>query len=368
MQENTLLFFSQNPVLIISLAAGIATVMGLVLYQIGAPVLLRGLSQMPYAQIMIRKSAIPLRLLLIIIVFQSILVAIPDSVPVVAVVRQAMVLLLVGAITCLSINILQGIGQRILQAYPEQTEDNLVARRVRTKMTVLVRILSALLVLLGVSIALLTFPAVREIGASLLASAGLAGLVIGFAAKSVLSNMIAGLYIAIAQPLRIDDVVVIEGECGKIEEIAGAYIVVKVWDERRLIVPLQWLIDRPFQNWTRNSLSITGTVFLWVDYRLPLEPLRTELQRICRAAPEWDQRVSRLQVTDVSDRAMQIRALVSSASSSKNWDLRCRVREGLIQFLQRQHPDSLPHIRTEVMRMDSPSTRTSVLESDLSHY
>jgi hypothetical protein len=148
--------------------------------------------------------------------------------------------------------------------------------------------------------------------------------------------------------MRIDDVVVIDGEWGRIEEIGSNYVVVHIWDERRLMVPLQWFIEHPFQNWTLRSAQILGTVFVWADYRLPLEPLRTELQRLCNAAPEWDHRVCVLQVTEAGERAMQLRALVSSADSGRNWDLRCRVREGLIQFIQEHYPGCLPQIRIDL--------------------
>jgi small-conductance mechanosensitive channel len=205
-----------------------------------------------------------------------------------------------------------------------------------------------LIVLLALSMILLTFPNVRQIGTSLLASAGVAGLALGFAAKPVLGNLIAGLQIALTQPIRLDDVVIIENEWGRIEEITGTYVVVKIWDERRLVVPLNWFMENPFQNWTRTSSKLIGTVFLWVDYSLPLEPLREELKRICAGAPEWDGWVCLLQVTDANEKAMQLRALVSSADSPLSWDLRCRVREGLIAFVQANYPQSLPRLRAEL--------------------
>src|SRR5258706_10199305 len=204
------------------------------------------------------------------------------------------------------------------------------------------------IVIIGVGGALMTFPNVRQIGASLLASAGVAGLVAGIAARPVLGNLIAGLQIALSQPIRLDDVVVIQGEWGRIEEITGTYVSVRLWDQRRLIVPLQWFIENPFSNWTRSSSQIIGTVFLYVDYRMPLEPLRAELGRIVEQAPEWDRRVQVLQVTDAGERAMQLRVLVSSQDSGLNWDLRCRVREGLVDFIQTHYPQYFPRARAEV--------------------
>ncbi len=233
--------------------------------------------------------------------------------------------------------------------------DNLYARRVQTQTRVLTRTLASLIALLGFAAALMTFPAVRQVGASLLASAGLAGLVVGFAAKPVLGNMLAGLQIVLTQPIRLDDVVIVEGEWGRIEEITGAYVVVKIWDEHRLIVPLQRFIEHPFENWTRTGAQLIGSVFWWLDYRMPVEPLRAELERVCKAAPEWDGRFCVLQVTDATDRTMQIRALVTAAGSSEAFDLRCRVRETIIDFVQREYPQYLPRARTESISMDRPA-------------
>lgn len=192
-------------------------------------------------------------------------------------------------------------------------------------------------------------------GASLLASAGVVGIVAGIAARPVFSNIIAGLQIALAQPIRIDDVLIVQGEWGRVEEITGTYVVLAIWDERRLIIPLQWFIENPFQNWTRTSSQILGTVFLFADYRLPLDPLRAELDRILKTAPEWDRRVSVLQLTDVTERTIQIRVLVSARSSGLAFDLRCRVREALVTFIQREYPDCLPQVRgpQEAARADA---------------
>jgi small-conductance mechanosensitive channel len=154
--------------------------------------------------------------------------------------------------------------------------------------------------------------------------------------------------IALTQPIRLDDVLVVEGEWGRVEEITSAYVVVRIWDERRLVLPLEYFISKPFQNWTRTTSRIIGTVYVWVDYALPIEPLRRELTRLCEAAKEWDRRVCVLQVTDANERAMQLRALVSSSGSSQNWDLRCIVREGLIAFISREYPQALPTLRTQL--------------------
>jgi len=207
----------------------------------------------------------------------------------------------------------------------------------------------------GLAVVLMTFPEVRAVGTSLLASAGLVGLVAGMAARPVLSNLIAGVQLALTQPIRLDDVLIVEGEWGWVEEITGTYVVLRLWDLRRLVVPLQWFIEHPFQNWTRTNADIIGSVFWWVDYRLPLAPLRAELERLCRAAPEWDGKLALLQVTEAGERAMQLRALVTARDSPKCWDLRCRVREGIIDFIQREYPQYLPRMRAEVF--SSPEAR-----------
>ena len=261
--------------------------------------------------------------------------------------RHGIRVALLAALTWLAVRAISGIERAINLRHPADIEDNLHARQVQTQTKVLSRSGMLLVGVLGVATILMTFPGVRSFGASLLASAGVAGLVIGLAARPVLSNLLAGLQIALAQPIRLDDVLIIQNEWGRVEEITGTYVVLRIWDERRLIIPLQWLIENPFQNWTRTSAQILGTVFLWVDYGLPLGPLRAELDRVVHAAPEWDKRVVVLQVTDADARTMQLRILVSSRNSGLNFDLRCRVREALIDFLRREYPKYLPRTRIE---------------------
>ena len=245
-----------------------------------------------------------------------------------------------------------GLAEAVVRLHPSDVGDNLQARRIQTQTRVLARTVMFFVLLIGAASALMTFPAMRQIGTSLLASAGVAGLVAGIAARPVLGNLIAGLQIALSQPIRLDDVVIIEGEWGRIEEITSTYVVVKIWDERRLVVPLQWVIENPFQNWTRTGSQLLGTVFLWVDYRVPLAPLRAELERVCALRPGVGRPGGWLQVVEASERGMQVRALVSAADASKAWDLRCRVREALIDFLQRECPEALPRLRAEIDRGD----------------
>jgi small-conductance mechanosensitive channel len=182
----------------------------------------------------------------------------------------------------------------------------------------------------------------------LLTSAGIASVIVGFAAQRSISNLLAGFQIAFTQPIRIDDVLVVEGEWGRVEEITFTYVVLSIWDERRLVLPLNYFIEKPFQNWTRNSSKLTGAVYLQTDYTVPVEAVRTELQRIAEANPLWDKRVCVLHVTDSKERTLELRALVSAADAGSVWELRCAVREQLIGFLQREYPASLPRTRASV--------------------
>jgi small-conductance mechanosensitive channel len=197
------------------------------------------------------------------------------------------------------------------------------------------------------AIMLMTFPSVRHIGVSLLASAGLVGLLVGMAARSTLANLIAGFQVALTQPIRLDDSVVVEGQWGWIEEIGTTYVVVRMWDLRRLIVPLTYFIEKPFENWTRTTANLLGEIILYADYRLPVDDARRELRRILESSNLWDKKVSTLQVTDVTEKTMQLRALMSASNASKLFDLRCYVRETMIQYLESNHPESLPLSRQE---------------------
>jgi small-conductance mechanosensitive channel len=269
----------------------------------------------------------------------------PDDIPGAGSVQHATGVLAIAALTWLASSIVQGVADGVIAAHPWNTDDNLEARRVHTQTRVLARIGHAGIIVAGLAFILMTFPRARQLGASLLASAGVAGLILGIAARSVFGNLLAGLQIAMAQPIRIDDVLIVENEWGRVEEITSTYVVLKIWDERRLVVPLQWFIEHPFQNWTRRGAELLGTVLLWVDFTLPLEPVRREAQRLCETSPHWDRRVCVVQVTDANERGMQLRILVSSAASGPNFDLRCQVREGLIDLIQREYPDALPRIR-----------------------
>lgn len=302
-----------------------------------------------FAQQLIHRAESPTLWLIPLLALQTVWTSAPDDLMLINGVRHLNGMLVVATFTWLALRCVKAIGEAVAIRNPLDIEDNLQARRIQTQVRVLVRCLNVLVLLFGTGLILMSFPPVRQIGTSLLASAGLAGLAAGFAAKPVLGNLIAGLQIAISQPIRLDDVVIVEGEWGRIEEISGTYVVVKIWDERRMVIPLQYFIEKPFQNWTRSTSSLIGSVFLWVDYSLPLEELRAETERICNDIPHlWDGRVCVLQVTDTTDRAMQLRVLLSSADSSRSWDARCHMRERLIAFVAKQYPQCLPQLRAEM--------------------
>lgn len=340
------------PWLTTALTGVIAVAVALVAYTILFVVLRRIARASVMASTVVEYTAHPARLVLPVLALQFVLAAAPGGLRYERFVSDVISILLTLAITWLAMRAVAGVGEAVIRLNPSDAGDNLHARRIQTQTRVLARTVMFFVLLIGAASALMTFPGMRQIGTSLLASAGVAGLVAGIAARPVLGNLIAGLQIALTQPIRLDDVVIMENEWGRIEEITATYVVVKIWDERRLIVPLQWVIEHPFQNWTRTGSQLLGTVFLWVDYRVPLAPLRAELQRVCDTAPEWDRRVALIQVVETSERCVQLRVLVSTADAPKGWDLRCRVREALVDFLQREYPDALPRLRAEVDRAE----------------
>lgn len=242
-----------------------------------------------------------------------------------------------------------------LEKFDTSLEDNLRSRKFQTQFDILERIIVFLIILISIGAILMLFDNVKRIGISLFASAGVAGIIIGFSAQRIIGAVIAGIQIAITQPIRLDDVVIIEGEWGRIEEITLTYVVVQIWDQRRLIVPTTHFFEKPFQNWTRTSAEILGTVFIYTDYNVPFDKLREELTRLLHSSPLWDKRVNVLQVTDAKERTLEIRALMSAKDSGIAFDLRVYVREGLIAFLQKNYPESLP--RTRVMMEDSGITK-----------
>lgn len=239
-----------------------------------------------------------------------------------------------------------------LRQYDVAATDNLLARKHYTQVRVLRRAAATLVVLLTAAFALMTVPGVRQLGVSLLAAGGAAGIIVGLALQPVLSNLLAGVQIALTQPIRIDDAVVVEGEWGKVEEITTTYVVIRIWDLRRLIVPLKYFMERPFQNWTRESANLLGAVILHLDYSVPVEAIREKLKEILDASPLWDGDVSGVQVTNASERSMEIRILASASNSANAWDLRCEVREKMIAWLNEGYPHALPRERIDLSQAE----------------
>jgi len=240
---------------------------------------------------------------------------------------------------------------RYVQRLSLEVSDNLLARKAATQMRIFRQAINIVLVALTAAFALMSFDAVRQFGVSLFASAGIAGIVAGLAARPMLENLIAGVQLALTQPLRLQDSVVINNEWGWVEEINSTYIVVRLWDWRRQIVPLSYLFQNPFTNWSRSSSTIIGTVFIYADYTLPMEPVRARASDIVKASPLWDGQVVNVQVSDARAQVMEVRILASASDSSRAWDLRCEIREKLIGFIREAFPESLPRIRREDFRL-----------------
>lgn len=241
--------------------------------------------------------------------------------------------------------LMHSFNQALLSKYKLEDEDNLKSRKIHTQVGILEKVMNFLILLLAAGAILLSFESVRKIGVGLFASAGLAGIIIGLSAQKVVGAFLAGIQIAFTQPFRLDDAVVVEGEWGWIEEIHLTYVVVRIWDKRRFVLPSNYFLEKPFQNWTRNNAEITGSVFLYVDYSVPLDALREELTRLLEASELWDGKANVLQVTDSTEQSMEIRILVSARNSPTAWDLRVYIREKMIQFLQQEYPQSLPRRR-----------------------
>jgi small-conductance mechanosensitive channel len=269
----------------------------------------------------------------------------PDSLAVV--IRQVLIMAIVATLGWFAIGCIYVFQAATLSRYDLTAENNIQARRVHTQFQLFRRMLITFIVIIDIGALLWSFndPRIWHYGSGLLASAGIASLILATAAKSTVANFLAGLQIAVTEPIRIDDVVVVQGEWGRVEEINSAYVVIKIWDMRRLIVPLNYFIENSFQNWTRQSADIMGTAFLYVDYSVPVEDLRLQLDTIVARSPLWDKKICGLQVTNLTDRSMEIRCLVSSRNASENFDLRCLVREQMTAWLQQTHPAAFPTAR-----------------------
>ncbi|HEY6382879.1 MAG TPA: mechanosensitive ion channel family protein [Pseudolabrys sp.] len=260
----------------------------------------------------------------------------------------------IGLIGWTAIVALQLSAAAYLRRFRLDADDNFLARKHNTQVRILLRVVDGIIVLVTIGAALMTIPSVRQYGISLFASAGIAGIAAGLAARPVLSNLLAGVQLAMTQPIRLYDSVIVEGEYGTIEEIGATYVTVKLWDLRRMVVPLSYFIEKPFQNWSReNSSSLIGSVMLYVDYRAPVPVIREKLMEILRQSDRWDGTTAALQVTDFKQGSIELRCLMSARAPGQTFDLRCEVREKLIDFLQRVHPEALPHSRQISLKGDA---------------
>jgi small-conductance mechanosensitive channel len=297
---------------------------------------------------LLRRLAGPLRLALPVLAASMVLPFAGLQGPGQQLLRQLLSILIIFAISWLLVRGAALLEDFLLERYNIQSSDNLKARKLYTQIRYLRRVFTVVVAVLAAATVLMNFEKVRQLGTTILASAGILGIVLGFASQRSIALLFAGFQVAITQPIRIDDVVVIEGEWGRIEEITLSFVVVRIWDLRRLVVPISYFLEKPFQNWTRASAEVLGTVYLYCDYTVPVEAVRAELQSALQASPLWDGRAAGVQVTGASDKTIELRALMSASDASKLWDLRCAVRERLLGFLQREYPDSLPRLRAEL--------------------
>ncbi|MBU1850753.1 MAG: mechanosensitive ion channel family protein [Nanoarchaeota archaeon] len=238
--------------------------------------------------------------------------------------------------------------KREMNKFDIEKKDNLKERKTHTQMKYLKTVINIIITLVSLALALRQFESMKQLSTGILASAGVIGIMVAFSAQKLFANILAGFVIAFSQPIRIDDVVIVEGEWGHIEEINTTNVIVKVWDQRRIVLPITYFVEKPFQNWTKTSADIWGTTDFYVDYNMPVEEMRTELGKILKSTKLWDGKINSLQVTDLNEKTMKVRALMSAKDSSEAWDLRCYVREKMINFMQEKYPDKLPKIRAEI--------------------
>ncbi len=332
-----------------------SVVLALLLFIIGRFVTVRFLARYTSGPALAARLRGPLRLLALITFLTSALPAGDFTPEIASGARHALRISMIVLVGWSVLVFIQGASVYFRRRSNLDVENNLEARRLHTQISILKRAAEVIVVLITTGSVLMTFPTVQHVGVSLFASAGAAGLVLGFAARPILANLFAGIQIALTQPIRLDDVVIVEGEWGWIEEITATYVVVRIWDLRRLVVPLSYFIEKPFQNWTRESAAIIGAVTWKLDYRAPIDEMRAKLGDFLAANKRWDGKVANVQVVDTDDTTITVRALMSSANSPAAWDLRCEVREKMITWLRSEHPEALPRVRASV---DTPRKAT----------
>ena len=329
------------------LAMTLAVAAGLVLSWLIRKTVLRLNRRRPELQSTSRVARLPLRLALCLIGVRIALALTTDDGGWRSAVDHLLLIALMGSLAWLAVAVLLIVEALVLSRYSVDVADNRRARRLRTQMILARRIAVALIVVLAVGSVMLTFPAIQALGAGLLASAGVISIVAGLAAQTSLVNVFAGMQLAFTDAIRVDDVVVVQKEWGRIEEITLTYVVVHIWDDRRLILPSTYFTTTPFQNWTRRQSEVMGTVEFDLDWRAPIEDMRAELRTVLDGTALWDERVGILQITDATGGYVRVRILVSAADSAALFDLRCLIREAMVTFLQQGHPESLPHVRWE---------------------
>lgn len=328
----------------LSLIAG-AILLALSFYRVAVWLLKRAFgTRLPLLSVFIERTSGPAQLALCLAAVALVLPLAPLDDTIRTPLMRLFVVAFIALIGWISIRIVDMSAARYLQNFRDVTE-NFIARKHVTQIRVFKRVVDTIIVVITVSTALMTFDSVRQYGVSLFASAGAAGIIVGLAARPLLSNLIAGLQIAITQPIRIEDAVIIENEWGWVEDIASTYVVIRLWDWRRMVVPLSYFIEKPFQNWTRDTASLIGVIALHVDYRADVPRIRRWLEEAVKQSKLWDGAVVNLQVIDADARTIELRALVSARNAPQSWDLRCEMREKLIAFIRDEMPEALPRDR-----------------------
>jgi small-conductance mechanosensitive channel len=345
-----------NPVVAI-IILGLAVVAALALHKWASQLARRLLAhRYPNTFSIFNQTRGPTRLALLTLAMMVVIPVAPLKPEAAQFLARLLAMAIIGLIGWTAIVVLNIAADIYLRRYRLDVDDNLLARKHNTQVRVLLRTVVGLLVLITIGAALMTVPSVRQYGISLFASAGVAGIVAGLAARPVLSNLMAGVQIAMTQPIRLYDSVVLEGESGMIEEIGSTFVTVKLWDLRRMVVPLTYFIEKPFQNWTREgSSSLIGSVMLYVDFTAPVAIIREKFIDILKQSNRWDGKTVTLQVTDFKEGTMELRCLMSARSAGETFDLRCEVREKLIDFLQKEHPEALPRSRQITLKENGRS-------------
>lgn len=348
--------------------AGVVLFAAIVIALLASYLLLRGVARLSRLSgtdlddLIIKRARRPLRWLILALSLYAFMPLMPLSAGGHAFLSQVLSIVTILSVAWLAVRLTGVMEEVILAKYRLDVTDNLRARAIHTQTKILKNLLYVVIGIVTFAICLMTFSKVRQVGTSILASAGVIGIIVGFAAQRSLATLLAGIQIAITQPIRLEDIVVVENEWGRIEEITLSYVVVRIWDLRRLVLPINYFLEKPFQNWTRVSADLLGAVFFYVDYTVSVDAIRAELESMVRAAPQWDGTACSLQVTSTNERTMELRAVVSAADSASLWDLRCLVREKLLAFLQRAYPESLPKVRAQLERA-AETESTSRLEA-----